>query len=97
MDAAEVRDANAAADNVRLRRALRRTRAALRQNDMALALRYIAEALGDAEPPRPARGHLCAICGNRLRSVYQMEPTGRWQGLAPERRRLCRACHDAQP
>ena len=95
MDAAEVRDANAAADNVRLRRALRRARAALLQNDMALALRCIAEALTD--PPRPSRGHLCAICGNRARSVYQMEPTGRWQGLAPERRRLCRACHDAQP
>ena len=95
MDAAEVRDANAAADNVRLRRGLRRARAALLQNDVALALRRIAEALTD--PPRPSRGHLCAICGNRARSVYQMEPTGRWQGLAPERRRLCRACHDAQP
>ena len=95
MDAAEVRDANAAADNVRLRRGLRRARAALLQNDVALALRYIAEAL--TEPPRAARGHLCAVCGNRSRSVYQMEPTGRWQNEAPERRRLCGACYRAQP
>ena len=95
MDVAEVRDADAAADNVRLRRGLRRARAALQQNDVALALRYIAEAL--TAPPRAARGHLCAVCGNRSRSVYQMEPTGRWQNEAPERRRLCGACYRAQP
>ena len=70
-------------------------RAALLQNDVALALRHIAEAL--TEPPRASRGHLCAVYGNRSRSVYQMEPTGRWQNEAPERRRLCGACYRAQP
>ncbi len=95
MDAAEVRDAAAAADNVRLRRGLRRARAALQQNDVALALRHISEAL--TAPPRAARGHLCAVCGKKSRTVYQMEQTGRWQNEPPERRRLCCTCDRAPP
>ena len=98
--AALVRDANSAAvaDNARLRQALRRARAAVQQGDRALALRCLAEALGEAQPPpRAARGHLCAMCGDRARSVWQVEPIGRWQGLAPPLRRLCRRCYRMQP
>ena len=58
----------------------------------------LAEALGEAQPPpRAARGDLCAMCGDRARSVWQVEPIGRWQGLAPPLRRLCRACYRMQP
>ena len=98
--AAVVRDANTAAvaENARLRQALRRARFAVQQGDRALALRYLAEALGEAEPPpRTARGQHCAMCGHRARTVFQQEPTGRWQGVTPERRRLCRACNSMQP
>ena len=98
--AAVVRDANTAAvaENVRLRQVLRRARFAMQQGDRALALRYLAEALGEAEPPpRTARGRHCAMCGHRARTVFPQEPTGRWQGVTPERRRLCRACNSMQP
>ena len=94
-----VRDANCAAvaDNARLRQALRRAREAVLQGDRALALRCLADALGEA-PPQPfaARGHLCAMCGGRARTVWQVEPVGRWQGLAPPLRQLCRRCHRMQ-
>ena len=95
-----VRDANCAAvaDNARLRQALRSAREAVLQGDRALALRCLADALGEAHvPPPAAREHLCAMCGDRARSVWQVEPVGRWQGLAPERRQLCRACYRMRP
>ena len=100
--AAVLRDANCAAvaENARLRQALRHAREAVLQGDRALALRCLADALNEAppqpppQPPRTARGHLCAMCGGRARAV---EPVGRWQGLPPERRQLCRACYRMRP
>ena len=100
-----VRDANCAAvaENARLRQALRRAREAVLQGDRALALRRMADALNEAppqpppQPPRTARGHLCAMCGDRARAAWQVEPVGRWQGLPPERRQLCRACYRMRP
>ena len=96
--AAVLRDANCAAvaDNARLRQALRRAREAVLQGDRALALRCLADALGEAHVPPAAHGHLCAMCGGRARTVWQVEPVGRWQGLAPPLRQLCRRCHRTQ-
>ena len=96
-----VREGNCAAvaENARLRQALRHAREAVLQGDRALALRCLADALNEAQPPpQPpaARGHLCAMCGGRARTVWQVEPVGRWQGLAPPLRQLCRRCHRMQ-
>ena len=97
-----LRDANCAAvaENVRLRQALRHAREAVLQGDRARALHRLAQALGEPPraPPRTAREHLlCAACGSRASEVWQVEPVGRWQGLPPERRQLCRACDRMRP
>ena len=96
-----VRQANDSAveENVRLRRAVERARLAIEQGNRPLALRRLAEALGQVPAPAAlrARGHDCALCGVRARTVVQMNATGRWQGLPPQRRQLCMPCYRMQP
>ena len=97
-----VRQANDSAveENARLRRAVERARLAIEQGNRPLALRRLAEALGEAPAPAAAlraRGHDCVLCGVRARTVVQMNDTGRWQGLPPQRRQLCMPCYRMQP
>ena len=96
-----VRQANDSAveENVRLRRAVERARLSIEQGNRPLALRRLAEALGQVPAPTAlrARGHDCALCGVRARTVVQMNATGRWQGLPPQRRQLCMPCYRMQP
>ena len=101
-----VRQANDSAveENVRLRRAVERARLAIEQGNRPLALRRLAEALGQEPAPKAApaaalraRGHDCALCGVRARTVVQMNATGRWQGLPPQQRQLCMPCYRMQP
>ena len=96
-----VRQANDSAveENVRLRRAVERARLAIEQGNRPLALRRLAEALGQVPAPAAlrARGHDCALCGVRARTMVQMSATGRWQGLPPQRRQLCMPCYRMQP
>ena len=99
--AAVLRQANcdAAAENVRLRQALRHARQAVLEGNRARALHRLAQALNEQPraPPR-TRGHLrCAMCGNRALAVWQMPAVGRWRDLPPNRRELCRACYRMQP
>ena len=96
-----VRQANDSAveETVRLRRAVERARLAIEQGNRPLALRRLAEALGQVPAPAAlrARGHDCALCGVRARTVVQMNATGRWQGLPPQQRQLCMPCYRMQP
>ena len=41
--------------------------------------------------------HVCALCRRLSRIVYEMPSSGRWEGLDPEERLLCGACHRLQP
>ena len=100
-----VSQANIAAheENARLRRAVERAMAAIEQGDRVLALRLLACALTQ-EPvpvvpiaPVRGRGHVCALCGARKRTVVQMNATGRWAMLPAVDRRLCMPCFRLQP
>ena len=111
--ALSVCQANIAAmeQNAHLRRAVERARLAIQEGDRALALRLLAEALGEEPPPAPAPGlrkrrrlaairarwHACSLCGVRVPTVFQMPATDRWQNLPPHRRQLCTPCYNMQP
>ena len=93
----------AVAENTRLRCAVERAVVAVEQGDRVLALRLLAVALNQ-EPvplvplaPLRGRGHTCALCGARKRTVVQKTATGRWTMLAAVQRRLCRPCFEMQP
>ena len=91
----------AVSENVQLRRAVERARLAIQQGDRPLALRLLACALHEPAPAAPAalraRGHDCALCGVRRRTVVQMNSTGRWRDLPPQQRQLCMPCYRMQP
>ena len=92
----------ALSENVRLRGAVERARLAIEQGDRPLALRLLACALHEPAPAAPAaalraRGHDCALCGVRKRTVVQMNSTGRWRDLPPRQRQLCMPCYRMQP
>ena len=96
-----VHQANDAAitENIKLRCAVERAVVAIEQGDRVLAMRLLANALNQ-EPvpaPAPARGHTCAMCGARKRTVVQMNATGRWSMVPPVQRRLCMPCFRMQP
>ena len=100
-----VHQANNAAvtENSRLRCAVERAVVAIEQGDRVLALRLLAVAL-DQEPvplvplaPLRGRGHTCALCNARKRTVWQMPATGRWSMVPAVDRRLCRPCFRLQP
>ena len=100
-----VNQANAAAvaENTRLRCAVERAVAAIEHGDRVLALRLLAIALNQ-EPvplvplaPVRGRGHTCALCGARKRTVVQMNATGRWAMLPAVDRRVCMPCFRLQP
>ena len=92
----------AVAENARLRCAVERAVVAVEQGDRVLALRLLTVALS-REPvpvvpiaPR-GRGHVCALCGARKRTVVQMNATGRWAMLPSVDRCLCMPCFRLQP
>ena len=93
----------AVAENTRLRCAVERAVAAVEQGDRVLALRLLAVALS-REPvpvvpiaPLRGRGHTCALCSARKRTVVQMNATGRWAMLPAVDRRVCMPCFRLQP
>ena len=91
----------AVSENVQLRRAVERARLAIQQGDRPLALRLLACALHEPAPAAPAalraRGHDCALCGVRRRTVVQMSSTGRGRDLPPQQRQLCMPSYRMQP
>ena len=92
----------AVTENVRLRCAVERARLAIEQGDRPLAMRLLANALNQEPAPAApvasrARGHDCALCGVRKRTVVQMNATGRWSNLPPRQRQLCMPCYRMQP
>ena len=94
--------ANAAAVEqcAQLRRAVLGAQAAIQAGDRGLALRLLAEALGEGPPPDvPRRGarQTCSMCGQRVRTVYWMPATGRWQNLPQRQRQLCTPCYNMRP
>ena len=93
----------AVAENTRLRCAVERAVVAVNQGDRVLALRLLTVALS-REPvpvvpiaPVRGRGHVCALCGARKRTVVQMNATGRWAMLPSVDRCLCMPCFRLQP
>ncbi len=94
-----VRQANDAAvtENMRLRCAVERARLAIEQGDRPLAMRLLANALNQEPAPAASRGHNCAMCGVRKRTVVQMNATGQWSMVPPTQRRLCGQCCRMQP
>ena len=91
----------AVTENIKLRCAVERARLAIEQGDRPLAMRLLANALNQepvpAPVPAPARGHNCATCGARKRTVVQMNATGQWSVVPPIQRRLCGPCFRMQP
>ena len=90
----------AVTENIKMRCAVERARLAIEQGDRPLALRCLANALGqEPVPAAPARasGHNCAMCGARKRTVVQMNATGQWSMVPPVQRRLCGPCFRMQP
>ena len=90
-------------EKARLRRAVERAVVAVEQGDRVLALRLLACELNQ-EPvpvvpiaPVRGRGHTCALCGARKRTVVQMNATGRWAMLPAVDRRVCMPCFRLQP
>ena len=92
----------AVTENIKLRCAVERARLAIEQGDRPLAMRLLANALNQEPAPAApaasrARGHDCALCGVRKRTVVQMNATGRWSNLPPRQRQLCMPCYRMQP
>ncbi len=91
--------ANAAAveQRAQLRRAVLGAQAAVEAGDRALALRLLAEALGQQPPEMPQRGaHTCSMCGRRVRATY-WRPAGGWPNLPARERQLCAPCYTMRP
>ena len=87
----------ACTDNVRLRTALERAFLAIQEGDRGLALRLLAEALGQQPPEVPQRGaHTCSMCGRRVRSTY-WRPAAAWPNLPARERHLCAPCYRMRP
>ena len=94
-----VADANAAAvqEQAQLRRSVLNAQAAVFAGDRALALRLLAEALGQQPPELPQRGALhCSMCGRRVRTTY-WRPAAAWPNLPDRERRLCAPCYRMRP
>ena len=91
--------ANAAAVEqcAQLRRAVLGAQAAVEAGDRALALRLLAEALGQPPPAVPQRGaHTCSLCGRRVRATY-WRPATAWPNLPDRERQLCAPCYRMRP